>query len=171
MPPWMFHVATLSDTVVTAARWISGATGASTAMSELPRLRRAAVACTELATQHPDQREDQRDGEDEQCERSRSRMAHGGDRAVDEERHRRHAGKQSDERAEHEIAPPDVRCARDDVDDGERRNGNHAHERDGDEPSLREAARQVVDPLPRELAHRFTPELAADRKRERRACG
>src|SRR6185437_3029951 len=85
------------------------------------RIARAATA--QQAPQREDERDDQRQREREQAERIGSRMAQRRDRAIDEERRRRDARQQSDDRAEQEVAPANVRCAGDNVDDRERRNG------------------------------------------------
>ena len=88
---------------------------------------------------------------------------------IDEDRRRRDAGQETDERSEQKVAPADVRRASDDIDDRERPDRHHAHEYDCEEPALAEPSRQVVQPSSGEAAHCFPAQVTADCERHRAA--
>ena len=79
------------------------------------------------------------------------------------------AGHETDDRAEQEVAPADVRRAGDDVDDRERPDRHDARENDREQAALAEPSRQVVEPPSGEPAHRLPAQATADGERRRTA--
>src|SRR4051812_33308702 len=109
----MFHVATVSGTESAEfVRLVLDDVASSTAMGNLARWRTVGSLRAKPAAQQPREPDDHGGGHREQRERDHARFADDGNGAIDEEGNGSHARKQSDDRAEQEIAPADMRCAR-----------------------------------------------------------